>query len=155
LKNWHKGIAQMSFCLIILSYTQKLLMKPFEYYSKPQVVYPNKKDYITIYVYDKGQVVSKTVGFEKSKRQLMDEYPNAVIQELLDEDGYKVHLKEYREEVQKLHEEFINDLFEEFGVSDNLKRHKAFDLAWEKGHAYGFSEVYSEFSDIVELIKED
>ena len=26
-------------------------MKPFEY-SKPQTLYPNKKDYITFYVYD-------------------------------------------------------------------------------------------------------
>jgi len=29
-------------------------MKPFDYYSKPQTLYPNKKDYITSYVYDKG-----------------------------------------------------------------------------------------------------
>ena len=129
-------------------------MKPFDYYSKPQTVYPNKKDYNTFYVYDKGQVVAKSFGFEKSKRQLMDEYPNAVIQEVLDEDEYKAHQKEYRKEEQKLHEEFVNDLFENFNVTDNPKRQKAFDLAWEKGHSNGLEEVYNEFCDLVELIRD-
>jgi hypothetical protein len=127
-------------------------MKPFEYYSKPKTLYPNKKDYITLYAYDKGQVVAKSFGFEKSKRQLMDEYPNAVIQEVLDEEGYKAHQLQYTDEKHKLHEEFVNDLFENFNVTDNPKRHKAFDLAWEKGHANGLGEVYYEFYDLVELI---
>ena len=136
------------------SYTQTPLMEPFDYYSKPQTVYPNKKDYIAVYVYDKGQVVAKSFGFEKSKRQLMDEYPNAVIQEVLDDEGYKAHKKQYDEETHKLHEEFVNDLFEEFCVSDNPKRYKAFHLAWERGHANGLEEVYNEFYDLVDLIRD-
>jgi hypothetical protein len=129
-------------------------MKSFDYYSKPQTSYPNKKDYITCYVYDKGQVVAKSVGFEKSKRQLMDEYPNAVIQEVLDEEAYKAHRKEYDDENAKLHEEFVNDLFENFNVTDNPKRFKCFGLAWEQGHAYGLEEVYNKFDDLVELIRD-
>ena len=62
----------------------------------------------------------------------MDEYPNAVIQEVLDDEGYKAHKKQYGEETHKLHEEFVNDLFENFNVTDNPKRHKAFELAWKK-----------------------
>jgi hypothetical protein len=129
-------------------------MKSFDYYSKPQTSYPNKTDYITSYVYDKGQVVAKSVGFEKSKRQLMDEYPNAVIQEVLDEEAYKVRRKEYDDENAKLHEEFVNDLFENFNVTDNPKRFKCFGLAWEQGHAYGLEEVYNKFDDLVELIRD-
>jgi len=129
-------------------------MKSFDYYSKPQTSYPNKKNYITCYVYDKGQVVAKSVGFEKSKRQLMDEYPNAVIQEVLDEDAYKARRKEYDDESTKLHEEFVNDLFENFNVTDNPKRYTAFYFAWEKGHSNGLEEVYNEFYDLVELIKD-
>jgi Tol biopolymer transport system component len=133
-------------------------MKPFDYYSKPQTLYPNKKDYITLYAYDKGQVVSKSFGFQKSKRQLMDEYPNAVIQEVLNEESYKAHQKQYGEEKHKLHEEFMNDLFEEFGVSDNPKRYKVFliasNIAWEKGHGNDLKEVYNKFYDLVELIKD-
>jgi hypothetical protein len=129
-------------------------MKPFEYYSNYQIQYPNKKDYITLYVYDKGICVTKSFGFQKSKRQLMDEYPNAVIQEVLNEEGYKTHQKQYGEEVHKLRGEFINDLFEDFNVSDNPKRHRAFELAWDKGHASGPEEVYNEFCDLVDLIKD-
>jgi hypothetical protein len=129
-------------------------MKPFEYYSKPQTLYPNKKDYITLYVYDKGVCVAKSFGFQKSKRQLMDEYPKSVIQEVVDEEGYKAHKKQYGEEIHKLHEEFINDLFENFNVVDNPKRHKAFGIAWDKGHANGLEEVYNEFYDLVDLIKD-
>jgi hypothetical protein len=129
-------------------------MKPFDYYSKPQTLYPNKQDYIRYFVYDRGKVLEITYGYEKSKAELKEEYPNAVIQEVLDEGGYKAHQKQYGEETHKLHEEFVNDLFEEFGVSDNPKRYKAFHLAWEKGHANGLEEVYNEFYDLVELIKD-
>ena len=133
-------------------------MKPFDYYSKTQIPYPNKKDYTTFYVYDKGVCIleeksSSTTG-SIAKSHLKQKYPNAVIQEVLDEEGYKAHQKQYGEERHKLKEEFVNDLFEEFGVGDNLKRHKAFDLAWEKGHANGLEEVYNEFYDLVELIRD-
>ena len=127
-------------------------MKPFDYYSKPQTLYPNKGDYTTYYVYDKGECVAKAVGFEKSKRQLRDEYPNAVIQEALDEEAYKAHRKQYNTESAKLRDEFANDLFEEFDVGDNPKRHKAFDYACDKGGSY--SDVYDVFADIVELIED-
>jgi len=129
-------------------------MKPFDYYSKSQTAYPNKKDYITFYVYDKGECLWSGPTWEKDKAELKEEYPNALIQEVLDDDAYKAHRKEYDDESTKLHEEFVNDLFEEFGVSDNPKRYKAFDLAWEKGHANGLGEVYNEFDDLVELIKD-
>jgi hypothetical protein len=133
-------------------------MKPFDYYSKPQTLYPNKKDYITFYVYDKGACIceekSGSVTGSITKSHLNQKYPNAVIQEVLNEEGYKAHQKQYGEEKHKLHEEFVNDLFEEFGVTDNPKRHKAFHLAWEKGHANGLEEVYNEFYDLVELIKD-
>jgi hypothetical protein len=54
----------------------------------------------------------------------------------------------------KLHEEFVNDLFENFNVMNNPKKDKAFALAWEKGHANGLEEVYNEFYDLVELIED-
>jgi hypothetical protein len=133
-------------------------MKPFDYYSKIQTPYPNKKDYITFYVYDKGVCIleekSGSVTGSITKSHLKQKYPNAVIQEVLDEEGYKAHRKQYDTERIKLHDEFVNDLFEEFNVGDNIKRHKAFDIAWDKGHSSGLEEVYNEFYDLVELIKD-
>ena len=129
-------------------------MKSFDYYSKPQTLYPNKKDYITSYVYDMGVVLWSGPTWEKNKAELKKEYPNAVIQEVLDEEGYKKHKIQYGEETHKLHEEFVNDLFENFNVTDNPKRFKCFELAWERGHSNGLGEVYNEFYDLVELIKD-
>ncbi len=133
-------------------------MKPFDYYSKQKTVYPHKKDYITFYVYDKGACIAEekygsgTGSITKS--HLNQEYPNAVIQEVLDEEAYKAHRKEYNDEIAKLHDEFVNDLFENFNVTDNPKRFKCFELAWEKGHSNGLEEVYNEFYDLVELIQD-
>jgi len=129
-------------------------MKPFDYYSKTKTLYPNKKDYITYYVYDKGDNLWTGSCTIKSKAEIKNEYPNAVIQEVLDEEGYKAHQKQYTKEKHKLHEEFVNDLFENFNVTDNPKRFKCFDLAWEKGRASGLEEVYNGFYDLVELIRD-
>ena len=129
-------------------------MKPFDYYSKPQIDYPNKKDYITFYVYDKGVVLWSGPNWEKDKAELKEEYPNALIQEVLDEEAYRAHLKEYNDESAKLHREFRDDLFEDYGVSDNPKRFKCFELAWEHGHSSGLEEVYGYFGDLVVLIQD-
>ena len=129
-------------------------MKPFDYYSKPQTAYPNKKDYITLYVYDKGECLWSGFHWIKDKAELKEEYPNALIQEVLDEEAYRAHLKEYNDESAKLHREFRDDLFEDYGVSDNPKRFKCFELAWEHGHSSGSEEVYGYFGDLVVLIQD-
>jgi hypothetical protein len=127
-------------------------MKPFEYYSKLQVSYPNRMDYITLYVYDKGILLWSGPHYKKSKADLKEEYPNAIIQEVLDNDSYLKHRDEYAKEKNRLHEEFKSDLYADFGVSDNPKRDKAFKLAWE--HAPALGDVYDYFADLVVLIKD-
>ena len=129
-------------------------MKPFDYYSKPQTSYPNKKDYIISYVYDKGEFLWSGPTWEKDKAELKEEYPNALIQEVLDEDAYKAQRKQYTDEEFNLQVQFQNDLFENFNVSNNPKRFKCLELAWEKGHSNGLEEVYNEFYDLVELIQD-
>ena len=129
-------------------------MKYLDYYSTPQTIYPNKKDYITYYVYDRGELLWSGPSWEKDKNELEEKYPNAVIQEVLDEEAYKEHLNQYNEEQKQLNEEFEKDLFEEFGVSDNPKRYKALAYAWDKGHSFGYEEVYNVFWNIVDLIKD-
>jgi len=129
-------------------------MKPFDYYSKQKTDYPNKNNYYTFYVYDKGVVLWSGPNWEKDKAELKEEYPNALIQEVLDEEAYRAHLKEYNDESAKLHREFRDDLFEDYGVSDNPKRFKCFELAWEHGHSSGLEEVYGYFGDLVVLIQD-
>lgn len=129
-------------------------MKSFDYYSNPQTPYPSKKGYTSYYVYDNGVVIGKFAAHERPKAGLEVLYPNAVIQAVLDEDAFKAHLVRYNEETQKLAQEFQDDMFDEFGVSDNPKRYKCFAIAWESGHAHGHQEVYNHFSDYVELIQD-
>lgn len=61
----------------------------------------------------------------------------------------------YGEEQYKIDKEFKLALFKEYGVETNPKREKAFSMAWERGHSYGYGEVEGEFMDLVELLKED
>lgn len=44
-------------------------------------------------------------------------------------------------------------LASEYGVENNPKFEKAFELAWQHGHSSGYSEVEIYFSDFAELIK--
>ena len=129
-------------------------MKPFDYYSKNQFPYPNKLDYITRFVYDRGECIHWASPPTISKSTLKETYPDAVIQEVFDNEAYKAQLKLYNGEESRLYEEFQQDLFEDYGVSDNPKRFKCFALAWERGHSCGYSEVHGVFGDLVELIKD-
>lgn len=127
-------------------------MKPFDYYSKPKTIYTHKKDYITFYVYDKGECLWSGFHWIKDKAKLKEEYPNALIQEVLDEDAYKAHRKEYDDERNKLYQEFQNDLFEAYGMSDNPKRFLLLTKVEDLRDSY--SEIYDLFGDLVELIED-
>lgn len=131
-------------------------MKPFDYYSKAQTLYPNKKDYITFYVYDKGVCLAEeksgSVSGGITKSHLNQKYPNAIIQEVFDEKTYKAHIKDYNDERNKLYQEFQNDLFDEYGVSDNPKRFLLLTKVEDLRETY--SEIYDLFGDLVELIQD-
>ena len=127
-------------------------MKPFDYYSKPKTIYTHKRDYITYYVYDKGECLWSGFHWIKDKAKLKEEYPNALIQEVLNEDAYKAHRKEYYDERNKLYQEFQNDLFEAYGMSDNPKRFLLLKKVEDLRDSY--SEIYDLFGDLVELIED-
>ena len=126
-------------------------MKDFEYYSDNPLPYPSKSRFTTIYGYRKGK--------------LLFEHPHDLYVELnADKDvtierdfdivAWRAAMDAYATETRKLNEEFMTDLFEEFGVQDNPKRFRAYDLAYEYGHSAGYHEIYSHFCDLVDLIKD-
>lgn len=65
----------------------------------------------------------------------------------------KVMHDEYVKDENRLVQQFKNDLFEEFDVTNNPKRDLCYAKAWEHGHSAGLAEVANYFSDFVELIK--
>ncbi len=70
-------------------------------------------------------------------------------------ESYKVNPianEAYREDQARLNKQFRLDLEVEHGVIGNPKAEKLFDIAWEQGHAYGFSEVALHYDQLVVLI---
>jgi len=59
----------------------------------------------------------------------------------------------YRVEKRKLEEQFQRDVEEHFGTVGNPKAQRFWELAWEFGHSFGFSEVYNYYSEWVDLIQ--
>lgn len=55
---------------------------------------------------------------------------------------HKDNVIEWNRKEAELFATFKKDLFEDFGIVTNDKREKLFEIAWEYGHAYGYSEVY-------------
>ena len=126
-------------------------MKSFEYYSDNPLPLPRKSEFTTIYGYRKGKVM-----FEHPQDLYvqMDVDSEVTIERDFDRIAYRAAMDAYATETRKLNEEFMTDLFEEFGVEDNPKRYRAYDLAYEYGHSAGYSEIYNYFCDIVDLIKD-
>ena len=130
-------------------------MKPFEYYLKPQTTCPDRRDYTTFYAYDKGELLASGPATNFVKSKFKEGHPDAVIQEVLDEDAYKAHRREYNTEAARLHAEFQNDLYQDYDVADNPKRLRCFELAQQHGDGLGLQGVYDCFEDFVELIREN
>jgi hypothetical protein len=126
-------------------------MKPFDYYDNPNESLPNQKDFTTIYVYNKGEVLWSGTG--KTYEEARNQFPSATIEREIDEKAYDKAWEDYHAAPNVREEEFIKDLFEEFGVTNNPKKELCYSIAYDIGHAYGFSEIYNKFYDLVELIK--
>jgi len=131
-------------------------MKPFEYYSENNEVYPDRREYTGVFVYDKGKLVWQgglndySLVLESLKRN----HPNYVMQKFVNDESYKEQRTKWNIENARLHTEFKEDIFEEFGVQNHPKRERVFELAWDRGHSSGFFEVYLVFEELVELIKD-
>jgi hypothetical protein len=127
-------------------------MKPFDYYGTVDVPYPVESAFRTFLVGGKGGG-TLWQGKGVSLTEVQKLFPDKCIESSLDREAYDKAVVAYCDAVDKKVEEFKRDLFEEFGVTDNPKKDRCYTIAHEEGHSSGFSEVYSEFSDLVELIK--
>lgn len=121
-------------------------MKDFSYYSDVEMSYPNKTE-IKEQIYKENNF-DKFVG---TKAQIAEEEKR--LKELINK--YYVELQTvYLKEKDKKFMEFKKDSFEELGIENNPKRDKLFEIAWEKGHSYGYSNVYSNMVELLPLIED-
>jgi len=72
--------------------------------------------------------------------------------EYRDEEGKPFNHKLYREQEQKLREQFKKDCFIDLGIENNPKAELLFEKAWDLGHSSGYWEVYCQMQELVELI---
>lgn len=128
-------------------------MKPFEYYQTTVTPQVNSLDYKRVYAYKGGKLIWE--GTLTEYRDPMLKLPYGCVQEeVFDKEKYGEHYTKRQKELEVLAEEFKQDLFKAFGVENNPKRERCYNLAYEEGHAYGFSAVYDKFEGLVELIKD-
>jgi hypothetical protein len=70
------------------------------------------------------------------------------------EANYKELRTKYVEETRRLEGLFYNDICEDFGLDPNsAKSRKIYAKAYEDGHAYGYSEIYSHFQDLLDFVE--
>jgi len=69
-------------------------------------------------------------------------------------DEYERILKEYQEDNGRLRDEFIRDCFIYYGIENHPCRDIIYSQAYDKGHAYGYSEIFTVMSDIVDFVFE-
>jgi hypothetical protein len=126
-------------------------MKPFEYYKTVEVQYPSKDEYTNVFVYSQGKVVWQ--GPYVPFKEIADRFKGMLVEKVVNEEGLKEQRRAYGAEVSRLEAEFKRDLFEEHGVTGNPKAGLCFGIAWDNGHASGYSEVASYFDTHVDLNK--
>lgn len=112
------------------------------------MTYPQKKDFTTAYFYKNGQLIATLQPGEK----IINELGGCVRENVCDESALKEARIKYRKHENFIYTLFKEDLFKELGISDNPKREKLFELAWERGHSSGYESVYSEANELVDLI---
>ena len=116
-------------------------MKPFTYYGMSDGTQPQYP-----------QIVLKPILKRDSTPAEARAYADALELHEVEKEKYKAALDIYHKEQNKRTTEFQNDLFEEFGVTNNPKADKCYQIAYSHGHSSGFQEVYNYFSEFVELI---
>jgi len=100
--------------------------------------YDSKKTYPTRQIFQTTKVCEHC-GSKYKDRDAEERYVQAKI--------------EFRDDEWKLINQLKEDLFVEAKITNNPKAQKLWDIAWQHGHASGFTEVYNYFYEYLDLIK--
>jgi hypothetical protein len=136
---------------------------------KNKVSYPKENAFARYIIYSQGTTLLDTKYVAKAEK-FLDCQPGEIISQrafakrlenkkllgeyILYNDKYQAAIKKYRQGENAAEELFKQDLFAEHGVENNPKRDMCYTIAYQKGHSAGYSEIASEFGDIVCLIQD-
>jgi hypothetical protein len=100
----------------------------------------------------------------KCQKKVTPTMTNETIEEKLNRNAYRSRLpyfiakdnpeghRLYKEDSRRLNEEFKKDLFQTLDIVGHPKAEMLYDKAWDSGHSNGYSEVYYDALDLVDLI---
>lgn len=139
-------------------------MKPIEYYTTVKAPAPNRSAVTTTFWYSQGAVYAKKMpGWEvpllaegdftrpvTSAHRLADRPSDTKF----GQDEYDRIAEAYRQERQRLEEEFYFDALNEVGVAGDAAAHVIFSKAYDEGHASGHAEVLSRLRSLTHFIHE-
>jgi hypothetical protein len=131
-------------------------MKAWDKY-KTNLPYPSKSEFTTTYYYRRGELIAKKLGDATAVYEpncMTVALDQCVTEKVVDEAAFKKARNEYGTEERRLQEEFEKDLYEDLGIVGHPKASRLYGMAWEDGHANGYSEVYSRAAVLVDLIKD-
>lgn len=63
--------------------------------------------------------------------------------------------KYYNMKGSEVYEVFRDDALAELGLAENIKTSWMWDMAWKNGHEGGFEEVFSQLSDLKDMLCKD
>ena len=122
---------------------------------EPNVEYPDSDRKIKQNINMLGSMLSDTMYVYSEYSQMIKQTMDKVspLLRILEENQRK--RKEYNQKQSELHELFRKDLIEYFDTKDYPDEPSIFNLAWEEGHANGYHEVASHYSEIVEKFEKN
>ncbi len=105
---------------------------------EPDMDYPKKPKKPIATILTSAQAKEYAVKLEEYERMIF---------------SYEKEMREYREQKNAKFSLFKNDALEYCGISrDHQKADRAFNMAWDRGHATGLHDVIDELEDLSDLI---
>jgi hypothetical protein len=67
-------------------------------------------------------------------------------------ENYKIEYKKFTDHQEEMFAKFKHDLLDYLELSHHSKAELLFEMAWERGHAYGYQDVINEAEVLAELV---
>lgn len=122
-------------------------MKDFKYYSDSGIEYPNKRDYEKSLI----EVINNTPLTVSDRNAAMDDIKRKSA------EWFKEAVRPYNNKVSELIDEFWRDCRESLGYTDFLDDEGVSileNMAWDRGHANGFDEVFCQLDILCDFAKQ-
>lgn len=82
----------------------------------------------------------------------VNEKPHPKMKDFSTKEEWNIEAEKYRREVLALRKKFQEDLAEEYELTGHPKEDKVFNMAWDRGHSAGLSEVEQEYAELASLL---